>query len=279
MIKWIFLAFTLLMIEPPLSRFNDIARSNAQIRAAKDALDKGDYENAIRSYRRLIDSLGMDDSQLKLNLAHALHKNNQSEEAVKAYQELSLSNNLNHRSIASQQLGNIASANKDYQSAIQHYKSALKANPANEEARYNFELAKRLLDKQKEENPDSDNQEEKEQENQDQQKDNQQGEGEKEEKEREKGEENEETGEEQQQKGEAEKQTEKMNENPEQQEARPEDQRMEQMQNLKERLEEMKMNEETAMMILEALRNQEVQYLQQMRRKATQNRKSGKPDW
>jgi hypothetical protein len=41
----------------------------------------------------------------------------------------------------------------------------------------------------------------------------------------------------------------------------------------------MKISEEKAKMILEAMRNQEKQYLQQQKRKATQPRESNKPDW
>jgi hypothetical protein len=41
----------------------------------------------------------------------------------------------------------------------------------------------------------------------------------------------------------------------------------------------MKMSEEKAKMILEAMKNQEIQYLQQNKRKATKPRDTGKPDW
>lgn len=46
-----------------------------------------------------------------------------------------------------------------------------------------------------------------------------------------------------------------------------------------EKLKELNMSEEKARMILEAMRNNEIQYLQQMRRKATKKPQSGKPDW
>jgi Ca-activated chloride channel family protein len=39
------------------------------------------------------------------------------------------------------------------------------------------------------------------------------------------------------------------------------------------------MSEEKAKMILEAMKNQEMQYLQQNKRKATQPRDRTKPDW
>ena len=52
------------------------------------------------------------------------------------------------------------------------------------------------------------------------------------------------------------------------------------MQNLdREKLEQMKISEEKARMILEAMKNQEKQYLQQQKRKATKSRDRNKPDW
>jgi Ca-activated chloride channel family protein len=46
-----------------------------------------------------------------------------------------------------------------------------------------------------------------------------------------------------------------------------------------EKLEQMKISEETAKMILEAMKNQEMQYLQQQKRKTTKPRDKSKPDW
>jgi hypothetical protein len=48
---------------------------------------------------------------------------------------------------------------------------------------------------------------------------------------------------------------------------------------LSQKLQQMKMSEEKARMILEAMKNQEIQYLQQNKRKATKPRDSAKPDW
>jgi hypothetical protein len=52
------------------------------------------------------------------------------------------------------------------------------------------------------------------------------------------------------------------------------------MQNLdREKLQQMKISEEKARMILEAMKNQEKQYLQQQKRKSTKPRDRTKPDW
>jgi hypothetical protein len=47
----------------------------------------------------------------------------------------------------------------------------------------------------------------------------------------------------------------------------------------KEKLKEMNISEEKAQMILEAMKNNEIQYLQQQKRKATERPPSDKPDW
>ncbi len=46
-----------------------------------------------------------------------------------------------------------------------------------------------------------------------------------------------------------------------------------------EKMKDMKISEEKAKMILEAMKNQEAQYLQQNKRKATKPQNKGKPDW
>lgn len=46
-----------------------------------------------------------------------------------------------------------------------------------------------------------------------------------------------------------------------------------------DKLQQMKISEEKAKMLLEAMKNQEVQYLQQNKRKATKPKEKGKPDW
>ena len=48
---------------------------------------------------------------------------------------------------------------------------------------------------------------------------------------------------------------------------------------MREKLKDMQMSEEKARMILEAMKNQETQYWQQNKRKATKQRPRNKPDW
>ncbi len=282
MIKFILIIF---LVINPITDFNDIAKMNTLKKEAREAFNNGEFETAINKYTVLMQEYQQTDPNMLLNLSHSYYNTGNMEEAEKAYKPLIASSDMNVRSIANQQLGNMASAKEDYKTALNYYKAALKAAPDNEEARYNYELTKKLLDEQKEQQENEDGEEEKqneqEQEEQGEEEKKEQEEGsESEEENQEKGEEeNKEQSEAEKQEGEAENETEQENQDPQQQEQNEKDQRMEDMQSLKEKLEELNMNEQTAMMILEALKNQEIQYIQQKRRQTNQPKKSGKPDW
>jgi Ca-activated chloride channel family protein len=127
-----------------------------------------------------------------------------------------------------------------------------------------------LKDKQKQ---DQQKQDQQEQQNQDQQK--------KEQQEQEQNKEQEQN-QEQQQESEDNKDAEKKEQ---QQQAKPEEtqEKGEEMDqppmSRSERLEELNLTEEKARMILEAMKNNEIQYIQQNRRKPTKRPDSNKPDW
>ncbi len=136
-------------------------------------------------------------------------------------------------------------------------------------------LAEKIKEEKKQEEQDKKEQEEKEQEQKDQQKKEQeQKESEKKEgqdkekkSDKEKSEE-EQKKEEQQNKEEQQKDAE--NKSEEKKETPP---------SVSEKLQQMKISEEKAKMLLEAMKNQEVQYLQQNKRKPTKPKEKGKPDW
>ncbi|WP_162555825.1 tetratricopeptide repeat protein [Reichenbachiella versicolor] len=117
-----------------------------------------------------------------------------------------------------------------------------------------------------EQNQDQESQDQSEQENQDQQ--GQEGEEnqDQQEQDQQQGEQGEEGEQEQQQSQEGEEQEEQEGE----EQATP---------STKQKLEEMNLSEEKARMILEALKNSEIQYIQQNQRRSTQKQDSGKPDW
>jgi Ca-activated chloride channel family protein len=66
-----------------------------------------------------------------------------------SYQPVTQSSNTKLRSIAHQQLGVLANQQNKYEEALANFKQALKADPTNEDARYNYEMVKKKLEEQK----------------------------------------------------------------------------------------------------------------------------------
>ncbi len=98
------------------------------------------------------------------NLGNAIYKQNQVAEAKFAY-ATALKNTKSRvqRHKVFHNLGNIFMKEKDYSNAVEAYKNALRNKPSDEETRYNYALAKKMLkenppkdDKNKDKNKDKD---------------------------------------------------------------------------------------------------------------------------
>ena len=89
------------------------------------------------------------------NLGNAIYKQKQSSEAKFAYvKALKNSKSRAQKHRAFHNLGNVFMNEKDYTQAVEAYKNALRNDPTDEETRYNYALAKKML---KENPPKDDN--------------------------------------------------------------------------------------------------------------------------
>ena len=274
-----------LMVDP-----GDIGKINSLKSQAKEAYQKGDFKTAVTKYRILLDSLGVTEEQVQLNLANAYFQLNDTTNTALTYQPLTQSTDRAIRSIAHQQLGVLSNRANKYEEALASFKQALKADPTNEDARYNYEMVKKKLEEQKKKeeeqkkndpNKDEKNKDQKDQ-KKDQDKDQKQDQKEKQDQENKdkKDQENKDQKDQkdQQEKNEKEKQ-EKEKKEKEQQDQKENKEKKETPPSVSDKLKQMEMSEEKAQMILEAMKNQEIQYLQQNKRKATKPKDKGKPDW
>lgn len=302
MIKYL---IVILLVLNPLTDLDKIARINKAKKEAKQAYLEHNYQLAHDTYKFLIDSLGVNEDEVMLDFAHTQYQLKDTTEAVNNYQKLAESTNPRISSIAEQQLGQVLFDKKQYEPALEHYKKALKQNPANEDARYNYELLKKLIQKQKDQQKQNQDQQNKDQQNkdkQDQKKDqqnkddknkDQQNKDQKDQKDQQK-QDQQQKDQEQQQKEQQQKEQEKKDgkkdeekeQKPEQKDEKQKDgEKSEQEKKEKptpspsDKLKEMNISEEKAKMILEAMKNNEIQYIQQNKRKATKRKNSGKPDW
>ncbi len=294
---FLFLAASLLFTD-----LDKIGKINSAKAEAKKSFLSGDFKKAIQKYSYLIDSLGVNEDEVRANLASAYFQANDTAHAVSTYQQLTQSPNKKISSVANQQLGVMANNTEKLEEALQYFKQALKAAPENEEARYNYEVVKKKLEEKKkqdqQQNKDQDkkddqkkdqnkdqkdqkkdqlNKDKKDQEKKDQEKKDQ------EKKDQEKKDQQDKNKDQKDQKNEEQKEKEKKEKEQKEKEQQQKDEKNKDKKDLppsvKDKLKDMKMSEEKAKMILEAMKNQEVQYLQQNKRKATKPRDKGKPDW
>lgn len=276
--------FTLLFLTDPTL----IGKVNSLKSDAKKAYLKNDFQTAAKTYKYLIDSLQVREDEVMLNLASAYYNLKDTANALSQYQSLTQSPKNYLRSKAQQQLGLIADQQGKSEEALNYFKQAIKSDLTNQEARYNYELLKKKLEEQKKQdqkNQDK-NQDKKDQKQKDQEKKDQQNKDEKNKDQQQKDQEQKEK--EQQEKEQKEKEQQKKDQEKkdkgEEQKEKEEQEKKEQEKkdmppSVKEKLEQMQISEEKAKMLLEAMRAQEVQYLQQNKRKATKPKEKGKPDW
>lgn len=107
--------------------------------AAKNFMDaEADY--------RISNSKFPNRSVAPFNLGNAIYKQNQASEAKYAYAKaLKNAKSRLQKHKAFHNLGNVFMKEKNYTEAVEAYKNALRNGPTDEETRYNFALAKKML--------------------------------------------------------------------------------------------------------------------------------------
>jgi len=284
LVAFLFVA-SLLSIDP--SRVSKVNKLKSE---AKTAYLAGDMKTAIVKYQFLVDSLHVDEDEVEMNLANAYFNLNDTSNALTRYQPLSVSGDSKINSQANQQMGVVANRQGKFEEALNYFKQAMKAEPNNEQARYNYEMVKKKLEEQKkkeQQDKDKNNQDKKDDQKKDQNKDqkdqqnkdqkDKQDQKDKKDQDQKKDQKDKQDQKDKEQKDKEQKEKEQQKKN------QPDDKKNEkkdkQDPSLSEKLKDMKISEEKAKMILEAMKNQEVQYLQQNKRKATKPKDKGKPDW
>jgi tetratricopeptide (TPR) repeat protein len=80
------------------------------------------------------------------NLGNSIYKQNQPTEAKRAYAKaIEMAKGKQQKHSAYYNIGNVFMKEKDYSKAVEAYKNSLRNNPNDEEARYNYALAKKML--------------------------------------------------------------------------------------------------------------------------------------
>ena len=117
------------------------------------------FDEAEISYRRAL-SKAPEKPEALYNLGNTHFQEQDFDEAKQRYfQTQKFAENKSSKHHAFHNLGNVFMKQKDYAKAVEAYKNALRNNSKDEETRYNYALAKELLDKEQEQqNQDQDDQ-------------------------------------------------------------------------------------------------------------------------
>ncbi len=141
-------------------------KAHSAMRQGNRAYNDATYADAEYQYRTSA-SLADTNTDNAYNLGNAMLQQKRYKEAVRQFRSVTeTAKDDNLKAKAYYNSGNAFMGLKDYQNAVNYYKESLKLNPDDEEARYNYALAKKFL----KENPPQDNQnQDDKQENKDQQ--------------------------------------------------------------------------------------------------------------
>ena len=322
--KWL-TAILLLVLTTVLP--NNIAKINKLKSEAQSSYMAGDYQAAVEKYGILVDSFQVNEEEILMNYANAaflaLGSGNSPVEGVtgpasavppaegsterflniaqSTYTNLAQNASPDLQSKALNQLGVMAyqsdpapRPNKKVLTQAQGlFKSSLKTDQHNQQARFNYELVTKMLDQQEEEQEQQQDQNKDQQQQDQDQQQQQQQEQEQQQQDQQQQQQQQEQEEQQQEGNDQNQEQEGQQENSEEQEGEPQESdqqesdeqqgeeqpQEEQLNASPEKMEELKISEEKARMILEAMKNSEVQYIQQNQKKATKRPDSNKPDW
>ena len=149
--------------------------TNKILKTAEEELGENDFSSAEASYRKAV-SKSESSTKARYNMANMYYGKEKPAQATARYKQAAkVAETKEEKHDVFHNMGNSYMDQKKYAEAIEAYKNALRNNPTDEQTRYNLALAKKMLEKEQQENKDQDDkkddQKDKEQEKEDQNKD------------------------------------------------------------------------------------------------------------
>jgi tetratricopeptide (TPR) repeat protein len=159
-----FIFFSLFLTAQEGEVINHIFEGNEQAQAEV-------FDEAEMAYRRAL-SKESEKPEALYNLGNTHYQEQDFEEAKQRYfQTQKATENKSSKHHAFHNLGNVLMKQKDYAKAVEVYKNALRNNPQDEETRYNYALAKELLEKEQDQQQNQDQNDQQDQQDQNDQQD------------------------------------------------------------------------------------------------------------
>ena len=134
------------------SRKSTIKKADNFIYEGNTEFDNSNNIKAEKNYRRAL-STGVKKNTANYNIANVLQEQDYLDEAIINYFDvISASKSKTNKHKSYHNIGNAFMENKNYKAAVEAYKNALRNNPADDESRYNYALAKKMLDDEQNKN-------------------------------------------------------------------------------------------------------------------------------
>jgi tetratricopeptide (TPR) repeat protein len=142
------LILAVLLIIP--SSWTRVSRLNKAIEAAEKSYSEAKYEQAVEDHLVLLNDFEYKSSELSFDLGLSHHYSEKVDEALTWYDQATQSPSKKLASFAFNQSGVITGNKKEYEAALSKFQSALIQDPTNEQARYNYEMLARWLQRDEE---------------------------------------------------------------------------------------------------------------------------------
>ena len=171
MSRFIYIAIILHMFSFSQEK-NTVKKADNFIYEGNTEFDNSNNIKAEKNYRRAL-STGVKKNTANYNIANVLQEQDYLDEAIINYFDvISASKSKTNKHKSYHNIGNAFMKNKNYKAAVEAYKNALRNNPADDESRYNYALAKKMLEDEQNKNdeePQDKDQKDKDQKDKDQQ--------------------------------------------------------------------------------------------------------------
>lgn len=140
---------------------------NGMVKKGNSAFTGGDFQKALEFYRQA-EAERPETPELQYNIGSALYKEGKYEEAVDKLEKSFTTGDIHNEARGHYNLGNVYYRTGDYQKAIASYQKALELAPEDIDAKYNLELARKMLKEQLKPQQQKDNKQQQQQQQQDQ---------------------------------------------------------------------------------------------------------------
>jgi len=120
---------------------------NGMVKKGNSAFTGGDFKKALEFYRQA-EAERPETPELQYNIGSALYKEGKYEEGADKLEKSFVTGDINNEAKGHYNLGNVYYRTGDYQKAIASYQKALELAPDDIDAKYNLELARKMLKEQ-----------------------------------------------------------------------------------------------------------------------------------